>query len=183
MQISSQSLHVLVEDSLRRGRPETAPLVIVDASRQRMDLWDTDRVVERHVVSTARAGLGERNGSGQTPRGYHEILERIGRGASPGQVFVAREPTSQVVAEDQWRISGGPDLVLSRILWLSGLEPGRNQGGDVDTHDRLIYLHGTNQEHLLGAPASAGCVRMANRAVIRLFDCLDDRMAWCWIGE
>lgn len=183
MPIAKQSRTEVVEESLRRGRPAGAVLLLVDAGRQRLAVWDADRWAETYAVSTGRAGLGERSGSRRTPRGFHEIRERIGGGAAAGQVFAGRIPTRRVLAPAQWNQPGGEDLILSRILWLSGLESGRNLGGEVDTHRRMIYLHGTNQEHRLGTPASAGCIRMANEAIIELFARIGERTAWCWIGE
>lgn len=125
-------------------------------------------------VSTAKNGPGEQEGSGCTPRGRHRIREKIGDQVSVGTVFVGRVPTGEVYSAELGRSQPHRDWVLSRILWLDGLEHGYNRGcnsaGSVDSHARYIYIHGTNEEHLLGQPASHGCIRMANADVIALFD-------------
>ncbi len=93
-----------------------------------------------------------------------------------GQVFVSRRPVrGQTLLPSEWRGEGDADLILSRIFWLDGLEPGRNRGGTVDSRSRYIYLHGTNQEQLLGKPASHGCVRMSNRDIAALYDMVRGR--------
>jgi hypothetical protein len=124
-------------------------------------------VVRSYVCSTARAGVGTRNGSGCTPDGWHRVAARYGQGLPLGAVLRGRQWTREV-----WS-PGGPedeDLILTRILRLEGLEAGHNRGGDVDTWNRYIYIHGTNSEERLGQPVSHGCVRLANRDVIQLFD-------------
>ena len=123
-----------------------------------------------YPVSTARNGPGEQDGSECTPRGEHEIAEKIGAGADPGSVFVGREPTGEVCDRALFDAAPERDWILTRILWLSGLEPGRNQGGEVDTRQRTIYIHGCPDALELGVPGSHGCVRMANDDVIDLFD-------------
>ena len=109
-------------------------------------------------------------GSLGTPRGLHEIAERIGAGQPVGMVFKSRVPTglhfSEVVAGE----AESRNLITSRILWLRGLEPGVNQGGDVDTFKRYIYIHGTQREDRIGEPMSAGCVLMRNSEIIELYD-------------
>ena len=128
------------------------------------------RTVATYPVSTARAGVGGEAGSGKTPPGWHRVCARYGAQASLGQVFVSRRPVKgRILPAAEWRAGGTTDLILSRILWLDGLEEGVNKGGTVDSHARYIYLHGTNQEQLLGTPASHGCIRLANRDVAELF--------------
>jgi lipoprotein-anchoring transpeptidase ErfK/SrfK len=95
------------------------------------------------------------------------IAERIGDGQPPGVVFKARVPTGRHFAEFP---DAGPNLITTRILWLRGLEPGANQGGEVDSHQRYIYIHGTNHEERIGEPFSGGCVLMRNLEVIELYD-------------
>ena len=142
-------------------------LLVVDVPRQRLVLLDREgRGLAEYPVSTAAAGIGGEAGSNQTPPGLHRIHARIGAGAVAGTVFASREPTGEV-----WR--GEPradDLILTRILWLDGLEDGVNRGPGHDSHERYIYIHGTNQEQDLGGPASHGCVRMANADVVDLFE-------------
>lgn len=122
-----------------------------------------------HVISTSRRPPSNVRDSLGTPRGLHEIAERIGAGQPPGAVFKARVSTgrhfSELSDEEQSR-----NLITTRILWLRGLEPGVNAGGDVDTYERYIYIHGTNHEHRLGTPASSGCVQMRNVEIAELFE-------------
>jgi lipoprotein-anchoring transpeptidase ErfK/SrfK len=105
-----------------------------------------------------------------TPRGRHVIRARIGDGCRSGTVFVGRRPTGEVYAVGMRVNEPERDWILTRILWLSGCEPGRNRLGDVDTMRRYIYIHGTPDDVVLGEPGSHGCVRMANADVIDLFD-------------
>lgn len=142
----------------------------IDLSAQRLRLLDGTRVLREYAVSTAARGAGERNGSQCTPRGRHVIRAMIGRGAAPGAVFVSRRPTGEVYTAELGARYPHRDWILTRILWLSGLEPGRNRLRDVDTMRRYIYIHGTPDETRLGAPGSHGCVRMGNADIIELFD-------------
>lgn len=150
----------------------------VDPRLQRLYLWedsgDADPALLREYrISTAVVGLGEEAGSYKTPRGRHRIAEKIGAGAPLYAAFKARVPTGEIWTPDLDAAEPGRDWILTRILWLEGLEPGKNQGGNVDSHARYIYLHGTNEEHRLGTPASHGCVRMANAAVAELFELVE----------
>ena len=113
---------------------------------------------------------GERQGSEQTPRGPHEIRAKIGDGAPVGAVFVGRRPTGEVCTPERFAAQPERDWILTRILWLRGLEPGRNRLGDVDSMRRFIYIHGTPDEARIGAPHSHGCIRMRNGDVMALFD-------------
>ena len=156
----------------RPGAPRRLPnrLLVVDAERQVATLLDAGSASASWPVSTARAGIGGEEGSFRTPPGWHAIRERIGRDAVPGTVFVSREPTGET-----W--CGEPhddDLILTRILTLDGLEDGINRGAGCDSLARYIYLHGTNQEELLGRPVSHGCVRLSNSDIIALFDLVRD---------
>ncbi|HKQ55724.1 MAG TPA: L,D-transpeptidase family protein, partial [Methyloceanibacter sp.] len=152
----------------RPGAPAALParLVVVDVERQRAILIDGEAAVASWPVSTARAGIGGASGSYRTPPGWHRISQRIGRDAHPGTVFVSREPTGET-----WRGEArDDDLILTRILTLDGLEDGVNRGPGCDSLSRYIYLHGTNQEALLGRPTSHGCVRLSNSDIAALFD-------------
>lgn len=145
----------------------------IDLSAQKLRLFDGDRLLREYAVSTGARGAGEKNGSLQTPRGRHKVRAKIGAGAAPGTVFVARRPTGEVYSEELGGQFPGRDWILTRILWLSGLEHGRNRMGDVDTMRRYIYLHGTPDTTQLGAPGSHGCIRMANPHIIELFDLIE----------
>ncbi|MGH8476457.1 MAG: L,D-transpeptidase family protein [Methylococcales bacterium] len=142
----------------------------VSIAEQRLDLLENDTVVSSYAVSTARKGPGEKAGSECTPRGLHRIRARIGAGVAIDTVFVARRPTGEIYSPQLARSFPNRDWILSRILWLGGLEAGKNRFGDVDTARRYIYIHGS-PDHLIGGfPDSHGCIRMKNADVIELFD-------------
>jgi hypothetical protein len=145
----------------------------IDLTTQQLEVLEGDRVAARYPVSTSAKGAGERMGSEQTPRGAHEVRELIGAGAPCGAVFVGREPTGEVCTSELRAASPGRDWILSRVIWLSGLETGRNQGGEVDTYERYIYIHGTPDDEPVGEPRSHGCIRMRNEDVIELFELLE----------
>jgi lipoprotein-anchoring transpeptidase ErfK/SrfK len=134
--------------------------ISVSIADQRLDLLEDGRLVASWPVSTSRFGLGTEPGSFRTPTGRFVISEAIGAGAEPWTVFESRMPTGEVATP-----GGEHDGVLTRILWLDGLDP-----ENANSHDRYIYIHGTNQEALIGTPASHGCVRMRNTDVVELFD-------------
>ncbi len=142
----------------------------VDIPRQRLRLRDGESTVAEWPVSTARNGVGERVGSECTPRGRHKVRARIGAGAPCGAVFVGRRWTGEICTPELFAAEPERDWILTRILWLSGLEPGRNRLGDVDTMQRYIYIHGCPDAVEIGEPASHGCIRMRNADVIALFD-------------
>ena len=144
--------------------------IVIDAAKQDLTLFEGDRPVKRYVVSTAKNGLGEKNGSFCTPRGRHIIRAKIGAGLPQGAVFVRRRPTGEVWTPEMHAKYPGRDWILTRILWLSGKERGKNRLGDVDTMRRYIYIHGTPDTAELGKPGSIGCVRMRNKDIVELFD-------------
>ena len=113
---------------------------------------------------------GEQQDSECTPRGRHEVTAKIGDACALNTVFVGRRPTGEIYTEDLSGSFPGRDWILTRILWLSGLERGRNRLGDVDTMRRFIYIHGTPEEDTIGTPGSHGCIRMRNADVVALFD-------------
>ena len=133
--------------------------------------FDDCALQQSFVVSTSRRPPSNLKDSLGTPRGLHEVAERIGAGAPPGTVFKGRVNTGRHFNELPPEESAG-NLITTRILRLRGLEAGVNAGGDVDSFDRYIYIHGTNQEHRLGTPASSGCVQMNNLEIIALYDCV-----------
>lgn len=126
--------------------------------------------VREYAVSTALNGAGEANGSGCTPRGQHCIRAKIGAGAPRCAVFRGRRWTGEVWSEALNARYPQRDWILSRILWLSGCERGRNRLGSVDSMRRFIYIHGTPDDQPMGTPLSHGCVRMRNDDVIELFE-------------
>ena len=143
----------------------------VDVPQQRLRLLDTgaDVLLDR-VISTAAKGVGEQVGSECTPRGRHIVRAKIGAGAAPNAVFVGRRPTGEIYSPELRRRFPGRDWILTRILWLSGMEPGFNRSRDVDTMRRYIYIHGAPDDDVLGQPSSHGCVKMRNQDVIELFE-------------
>jgi hypothetical protein len=149
---------------------------------QRVFVWSGGRIRTSYRVSTARKGVGGRDGSHCTPPGWHEVASCLGSGLRRGSVLVSRRFTGEVLPRAQWRSAGGPDRILTRILWLRGLEPGRNSGPGVDSYRRFIYFHGTNQEQHLGRPVSHGCIRLGNDDLLALFRRVHGRTTWCWIS-
>ena len=142
----------------------------IDGARQELELLDGERVLKRYSVSTAKNGFGEKNGSFCTPRGRHIVRAKIGAGQPLGAVFVRRRPTGEVWTPELHAKYPGRDWILTRILWLSGCEPGRNRLGDVDTMRRYIYIHGSPDSVSMGSPGSIGCVRMRNADILELFE-------------
>ena len=135
----------------------------IDTKEQTLHLLHDQRVVHQFPISTSRFGLGEASGSFRTPLGRFRIYQKIGGDQPLNTVFRGRVP---VTNPSDWDKES--DLITSRILWLDGLEP-----HNVNTRERLIYIHGTNEEHLIGQPASHGCVRMRNEDITRLFDLVE----------
>ena len=143
----------------------------ISVARQLLTLFeDSGRVLREYRISTGKAGVGELSGSFQTPRGRHLIRSKIGAGAVENAIFVGRRPTGEVWSPEFELQHPGRDWVLTRILWLSGCEPGRNRLGCVDTMRRYIYIHGAPQHAEMGTPASHGCIRMRNADIVELFD-------------
>lgn len=141
----------------------------IDLSRQELRLYRDAALARRYPVSTARNGAGEVPDSECTPRGRHDIRAKIGDGCAVGTVFVGRRPTGEICDEQLAATQPGRDWILTRILWLGGLEPGRNAGGDCDTYARYIYIHGTPDSTPLGQPGSRGCIRMRNADILELY--------------
>jgi L,D-transpeptidase YbiS len=140
--------------------------IVVDVPRQELRLPDG----RRYLVSTAANGLGEKNGSFCTPRGRHIVRAKIGAGQPLGAVFVRRRATGEIWSPELHARYPGRDWMLTRILWLSGCEVGKNRLGDVDTMRRMIYIHGAPDSAEMGKPGSHGCIRMRNADVAELFE-------------
>lgn len=121
-------------------------------------------------ISTAKNGVGNQRGSFCTPTGRHQIRAKIGAGAAFNTVFVGRRPTGEIWSAELAERHPRRDWILTRILWLSGLEPTINRLGTVDTMRRYVYLHGSPPSVQMGAPGSIGCVRMRNQDIVDLFD-------------
>ena len=148
-------------------------LIKISLSQQRLQLLQDEQVLMDVAVSTAANGAGEANGSGCTPRGWHLVRAKIGAGCPENTVFRARRPTGEIYSAELAAADPGRDWILSRILWLSGLEPGRNRLSTVDTMRRYIYIHGTPDDEPMGVALSHGCVRMRNRDIIGLFELVE----------
>lgn len=154
------------------NKPDKKPdyRIEIDISRQQLALFENDRQVKTFAVSTAANGPGEQQHSECTPRGRHEIAEKIGADCAVNTIFVGRRPTGEIYSLAMREQHPDRDWILTRILWLAGCEPGVNCGGNVDSHNRYIYIHGTPDDVELGKPGSRGCVRMRNADIIELFD-------------
>lgn len=168
------SLERATKKSAALGRKPSARSIVVSIGKQLMGFYRDEQLVKSYVISTSLRPPSNVKNSLGTPRGLHEIAERIGAGAPPGIVFRSRINTgrhfSELDADEQAK-----NLITTRILWLRGLEPGVNAGTNatgesVDTYDRYVYIHGTNHEEKIGTPASSGCVQMRNLDIIELYD-------------
>ncbi|MFQ5469010.1 MAG: L,D-transpeptidase family protein [Gammaproteobacteria bacterium] len=145
----------------------------ISIGEQRLILSGDSGVVMECAVSTAENGAGEDKNSERTPRGAHIIRAKIGANAPINTVFVGRRATGEFYTRELAKLNPDRDWILTRILWLSGLEVGCNRLGNVDTMQRYIYIHGCPDTTVLGKPGSRGCIRMRNADIIRLFDLVD----------
>lgn len=144
--------------------------IYINIAAQRLQLQDAEHVLLEFPISTAANGPGERSGSNCTPRGCHVIRARIGGGCAPDTVFVGRRPTGEIYTQALREQFPDRDWILTRILWLSGMEVGKNRLGCVDTMRRYIYIHGSPDDVPMGIPGSHGCVRMRNQDIVELFE-------------
>ena len=142
----------------------------IDLGEQLLRLLEEERELRRYRVSTAKNGAGEANGSFCTPRGRHIVRAKIGAEEPLNAVFVRLRPTGEIWTPDLHAKYPGRDWILTRILWLSGCEPGRNRLGEVDTMRRFIYIHGAPESAEIGQPGSAGCIRMRGADIVELFE-------------
>jgi len=147
--------------------------IVVQVPAQTLEVFDGASLLRRYPVSTSDRGTGEKNGSFCTPRGRHLVRARIGAGAPPNTVFVKRRPTGERYTPELAARFPSRDWILTRILWLSGCEPGFNRLGEVDTMRRYIYIHGSPDSAVMGSPGSIGCIRMYNRDIVELFDLIE----------
>lgn len=156
------------------SQPPPDSFIKISVSDQKLYLLESDQVLLEFPVSTSAYGVGSEAGSNKTPLGKHQILRKIGDKAPLGTIFKSRINTGRVatIYTDDTDIE--EDDVTTRIMRLTGLEAGKNQGPGVDSFSRYIYIHGTPEEGLIGRPASHGCVRMKNQDVIELFDRVEE---------
>lgn len=144
--------------------------IYISLTDQQLGLFSAKKLHRLFTISSSRFGIGNREGSYQTPRGLHTIVEKIGEGLPSGSILRDRRDTGVV-----WTCALTEDnLILSRILRLRGLEAGINSGPGIDSFNRYIYIHGTNQEACIGTPISHGCICMKNRDIIELFDLIEE---------
>jgi lipoprotein-anchoring transpeptidase ErfK/SrfK len=150
-----------------------ARTIKVDLERQMLTLYQGGKLVASYPVSTSKDGPGEEMGSGCTPRGVHRVKIKIGEGLEENSVFVGRRPTGEIYTPELGADNPDRDWILTRIIWLTGLEPGYNRGGNQDTLRRFIYIHGCPDSEPMGIPASHGCIRMRNCDLLDLFKLVD----------
>jgi lipoprotein-anchoring transpeptidase ErfK/SrfK len=144
--------------------------ITINIPSQELYLYgDDNHIVRQFRISSARNGVGQKNGSFCTPLGKHIIRAKIGAGQPINTVFVGRRPTGEIYSPELGTRYPGRDWILTRILWLSGCEPGFNRLGSVDTMRRYIYIHGSPDTVEMGRPGSIGCIRMNNRDLLDLF--------------
>lgn len=132
-------------------------------------LGEDGQTLHQYPVSTSKNGTGNQNASEKTPLGLHRIKDMIGGAMPINEVYINRMPHGSLEECIERGIDLPDDVIMSRIMWLEGMEPGRNQGGYVDTYQRYIYIHGTSKEDKIGTPASIGCIRMRNADIAELY--------------
>lgn len=142
----------------------------IDLATQILSIIQHDQIIKQYLISSAKKGAGELYGSEQTPRGWHVIRAKIGKEALVNTVFIARRPTGEIFTPEMQHQFPNRDWILTRIMWLSGLEPYKNRLGKVDTMRRKIYIHGSPDHAPMGVPGSRGCIRMHNQDMIDLFN-------------
>lgn len=151
-------------------KPTASITISIATQTLRLDLVNQQL---SYSISTAANGAGERENSGCTPRGWHMISEKFGDGLPINSVFVARQATGEIYSDELAAAYPARDWILTRILWLTGLEAGVNQGEGCDSHARYIYIHGTPDSEPMGEPRSHGCIRMRNTDLLALFEQVD----------
>lgn len=150
-------------------------IAVVNIGAQRLDYYRDGKRLAEYPISTAKRGIGNKEGSYQTPTGAHYVRDKIGANSPSGMIFKGRNATGKITKIESRPQHSGEDLITTRILRLSGLEPGINFGTGIDSYKRYIYIHGTHEEGLIGQPVSHGCVRMRNQDVVKLFNELPER--------
>jgi len=155
---------------IKDGDGKVVNSIKINVSKQLLILFDeSGALLRQYPVSTSKYGTGNVNGSEKTPLGLHRIKDKLGGAMPVNEVFIGRVPQGNLEECQSRGVDLPDDVIMSRILWLEGMEPGRNKGGYVDTYQRYIYIHGTNHEEDIGTPASIGCIRMRNQDVVDLY--------------
>lgn len=142
----------------------------IDISLQRLYLFDNSTIISSYPISSSKYGEGSKQNSFKTPLGSHMIKEMIGDQVPKNTIFISRINTQREAKIIHDQENSDNDYVTTRIMWLDGLEDGKNKGKGVDSYNRYIYIHGTHEEGLIGQKASHGCIRMFNSDVIELFN-------------
>ncbi len=150
--------------SIKYSDKEFDSFIYVAVKKQKLFLVENDEIVAEYKISTAKKGLGNKAGSFKTPQGLHQVVEKVGEEVEPFGIIKQKVPTGEKAE------STNQDLITSRVMHLRGQEEGINRGGDVDSYNRGIFIHGTHEEGLIGKPASKGCIRMKNADIIDLFE-------------
>jgi len=159
---------------VNQGNGISVNSIKISVAEQQLSLFDEDgNLLHRYPVSTSKYGTGSQNGSEKTPLGLHRIKDKLGGAMPVNEVFIGRVPHGSLDECIERNVDLPDDVIMSRIMWLEGMEPGRNKGGYVDTYQRYIYIHGTNHEDTIGTPDSIGCIRMRNQDVVDLFRLLE----------
>jgi lipoprotein-anchoring transpeptidase ErfK/SrfK len=179
----SATIQNFVRTCKQRGVVPTRYLLTVNIAKQTTTLWERDaqnippfRYVKNFRCSTSKYGIGEKAGSNMTPRGLHRIAKKIGGGFPVGAAWKSRELIGYTWTDQPFT------PIAHRIMWLEGLEPGRNRGEGIDTFQRFVYIHGTGNETTIGRPDSHGCVHLSANDLIPLYDKLPEGTL-VWIAE
>ncbi len=159
-----------IEQKIKNYFPSQKQYVIIDISDQLLYLFENDSCVNKFPISSSKYGIGNQSGSNKTPLGLHCIARKIGSKVPYGGIIKGRKFTGEIAEIYTDKTDSPKDVITTRILWLKGLEQGINRDGKIDSYNRYIYIHGTNEEGLIGKSSSHGCIRMKNNDVIKLFD-------------
>ena len=156
-----------VENYIHRDFNE---IIFVSIKNQKLYHIKNNRVINNYSVSSSKYGTGNKNGSNKTPLGLHKIKEKHGESVPINGKMLGRIFYNQIANIYKDTTESKTDDITSRILWLEGIEKGKNKGEGIDSYNRYIYIHGTSEEGKLGTPASHGCIRMKNKDVIDLYN-------------
>lgn len=174
--LNTEHLNTETQENIPPNQMHTK--IVVNINKQTLEFLVDNQVQASYSVSTAKNGIGSQEGSGCTPLGVHVISEKIGGEQPINSVFVGRVPTGEIYSDELGKQAPERDWILSRILWLSGMEDGCNKGendkGVCDTYQRYIYIHGTPDSEPMGEPLSHGCIRMRNSDIIELYNMVDE---------
>lgn len=159
-----------IKQKIKNYFPSQNQFLIIDISDQLLFLFENDTCILNFPISSSKYGIGNQSGSNKTPLGLHLIARKIGSKVPYGGILKGRKFTGEVAEIYTDETDTPKDVITSRILWLKGLEEGINKGDKIDSYSRYIYIHGTNEEGLIGKPSSHACIRMKNSDVIKLFE-------------